>query len=64
MRHNILRNLMGKMIEEICKDVVIEPMLLPVDENEVQGNISENNRLDIARGYERTFLCSSDPSNC
>ena len=61
MRHNALRDLMGKMMEEVCKDVVIEPMLLPVDENEVEGNVSENARLDIAargvwRGYERTFF--------
>ena len=39
MRHNARRNLMGKMTEEVCKDVVIKPMLLPVDENEVEGNI-------------------------
>ena len=61
MPHNALRDLMGKMMEEVCKDVVIEPMLLPVDENEVEGNTSENARLDIAargvwRGYERTFF--------
>ena len=61
MRHNALRDLMGKMMEEVCKDVVIEPILLPVDENEVEGNTSENARLDIAargvwRGYERTFF--------
>ena len=61
MRHNALRDLMGKMMEEVCKDVVIEPMLLPVDENEVEGNTSENARLDIAatgvwRGYERSFF--------
>ena len=46
-----LRDLMGKMMEEACKDVVIVPMLLPVDENEVEGNTSENARLDkAARG--------------
>ena len=38
-------------MEEACKDVVIVPMLLPVDENEVEGNTSENARLDkAARG--------------
>ena len=48
MRHNAQRDLMGKMMEEVCKDVIIEPVLLPVAENELKGNIAENARLDIA----------------
>ena len=30
LRHNSLRDLLAKLMEEICKDVVIEPPLLPL----------------------------------
>ena len=61
MRHNALRNAEAKLMEEVCKDVSIEPQLIPTDRERVQGNVADNARLDIAaRGvwsaYERTFF--------
>lgn len=49
MRHNILRDTEAKLMEKVCKDVQIEPKLLPEGRN---GNAEEDGlRLDIsARG--------------
>ena len=30
LRHNSLRDLLAELLEEICKDVVVEPPLLPL----------------------------------
>ena len=38
MRHNGVRDLEGKLMKEVCKDVKIEPALLPVGECELSGN--------------------------
>ena len=59
-RHNVLRNLEAKLLENVCKDVKIEPALLPTS-NVIKGNKSEGARLDIsAVGFwsecERTFF--------
>ena len=59
MRHNNLRDLNANLQREVCRDVVIEPHLLPVNNEEIQG--SEGDRADISsRGlwstFERTFF--------
>ena len=61
MRHNTLRNIEAKLMENVAKDVQIEPKLLPVEGAEVAGNVGDQSRLDIsARGIwgqqEKTFF--------
>ena len=50
LRHNSLRDLLAELLEEICKDVVIEPPLLPLTgENLPPGsNLSDGARLDVS----------------
>ena len=60
MRHNALRDLNAELQQEVCKDVVIEPTLLPVENEEVSGTNGERACPDISsRGlwstFERTF---------
>ena len=60
MRHNILRNTEAKLLEEVCKDVRLEPELIPT-QLELQGTAADRARPDIsARGvwnpHERTFF--------
>ena len=55
MRHNALRNAEAELLQEVCKDVQIEPPLMPID-NEVikEGTTDQGARLDIsARGLWR-----------
>ena len=67
LRHNNIRDTTAKLLEEVCYDVQIEPMLIPISgENEevydaVRGNVAEHARLDVAaRGvwsqYDRSFV--------
>ena len=37
MRHNALRDLNADLQREVCKDVVVEPRLLPLDNEDVEG---------------------------
>ena len=62
MRHNALRDTEATLMKEVCRDVQIEPTLLPTS-NELRNGtiISERARLDIsARGLhgqnEKTFF--------
>ena len=41
LRHNALRDLNAEMQREICKDVVVEPKLLPVRDGEVDGTSAD-----------------------
>ena len=51
MRHNALRDVEEKLLQEICSDVQIEPELIPTDEEMVEGNRAPKARLDVsARG--------------
>ena len=53
MRHDSLRNVEGKLMEKVCKDVQIEPGLLPANPDELREgtNCAPNARLDLsARG--------------
>ena len=61
MRHNALRDLNAEMQREVCKDVVIEPQLLPLDNESVEGTSADRAAPDISsRGmwstFERTFF--------
>ena len=51
-RHNRVRDTNAEFLREICHDVKTEPELMPIYcKNSIQGNDTENARLDIsARG--------------
>ena len=59
MRHNRLRDLIAKMLKEVCYDVKTEPHLLKVNEGDCvlpRTNKAEQARLDIsARGVWTSF---------
>ena len=51
MRHNAIRNVEAKFLQDVCTDVKIEPALIPVNSERIEGNAATNARLDIsARG--------------
>ena len=61
MRHNALRDLNADFQREVCKDVVLEPQLLPLDNEIVNGTLADRAAPDISsRGiwstFERTFF--------
>ena len=62
-RHNELRNLTAEILGEVCKNVVIEPLLTPLMGEEVlkSSNMSNQARADMsARGLwinEQTAFC-------
>lgn len=62
MRHNCVRDLEAELMKEVCRDVKIEPELLPLGENQmITGNNAEKARLDVSGVgvwgvHERTFL--------
>ena len=60
MRHNALRDLNAELQQEVCKDIIIEPSLLPINNEEVLGTSADRAGPDISsRGlwsnFERTF---------
>ena len=62
MRHNNIRDFEAKLLTEVCKDVKIEPELLPIGDQGVESsNIADKARLDVSAvgiwsAQERTFL--------
>ena len=61
MRHNNLRDLNADMQKEVCRDVIIEPLLLPLDSEEIQGTQGDRSAPDISSWglwstFERTFF--------
>ena len=62
MRHNSIRNLEANMLREVCKDVKVEPELLPIGNSETQSsNRADKARLDVSAvgvwsSMERTYL--------
>ena len=62
MRHNQVRDLEASILRDICKDVKVEPELMPVGNlNTGSSNVSEKARLDVSAvgiwsPMERTFL--------
>ena len=62
MRHNNIRDLEANLLKEVCKDVKVEPELLPIGDTETSSsNDAEKARLDVSAvgiwsSTERTFL--------
>lgn len=62
MRHNGIRDLEANILRDICKDVRVEPELLPIGNVELPGsNNAEKARLDISAvgvwsSMERSFF--------
>ena len=46
MRHNALRDVEAKLLQEVCRDVKVEPCLIPTDEEQTQGNTTTKSKLD------------------
>ena len=51
-RHNELRNLTAEILGEVCKNVVIEPLLTPLTGEELpkSSNTSNKTRADVSAG--------------
>ena len=61
MRHNAIRDLEAELLREVCKDVKVEPELLPIGNLELHGNTADKVRLDVSAvgvwsPMERTFV--------
>ena len=62
MRHNNIRNFEAHLLSDICKDVKIEPELLPIGNTRtLSTNVADKARLDVSAvgvwsPMERTFL--------
>ena len=62
MRHNRIRDLEASVMKEVCKDVKVEPELMPIGNSSItSSNTSEKARLDVSAigiwsPMERTFL--------
>ena len=48
MRHNEVRDIEAEFLKDICKDVKIEPELLPVGNTITTGNVADKARLDVS----------------
>ena len=52
-KHDDIRNMKGKLLSEVCKDVAIEPKLIPViGKNFIlfSANTKDNAHLDVKQG--------------
>ena len=62
LRHDRIRDLEADILKGVCKDVRIEPELLPVENAELESsNLTDKSRLDVSAvgvwsPMERTFL--------
>ncbi len=61
MRHNNICDLNAELRREVCRDVVVEPQLLPINNDEIEGTLADRAAPDISsRGlwstFERTFF--------
>jgi hypothetical protein len=61
MRHNAMRDLNAEFQREVCRDVVTEPQLIPLNNEIVNGTQAERAAADVSsRGmwstFERTFF--------
>ena len=48
MRHSELRNIEAELLNEVCNDVTIEPPLLPLTGEKINGNQAPDARLDVS----------------
>ena len=61
MRHNNIRDFEAKLLKEVCRDVKVEPELLPIGAETLSRNTADKARLDVSAvgiwsPMERTFL--------
>ena len=61
IRHNALRDFNTELQSEVCKDITIEPSLLPLDSEEISGTSANRAAPDIySRGlwiaFQHTFF--------
>ena len=61
MRHNNIRDLTASLLREVCRDVKIEPELLPIENSGNTSKEPEKARADVSAigvwsSMERTFL--------
>ena len=62
MRHDRIRNLEATILKDVCKDVRIEPELLPIGDTSTSStNVADKARLDVSAvgvwsPMERTFF--------
>jgi hypothetical protein len=70
MRHNNNRDLNAELQREVCRDVVTEPALIPLDNEEIIGTDADRAAPDVfSRGlwstFERTFfdICVTHPNS-
>ena len=60
MRHNAVRDVEAQLMQKVCRDVKVEPMLIPTDAERAAGTTSDRARLDVSglgvwSQYERNF---------
>ena len=48
MRHDRIKDLDAEFMREVCKDVRVEPELLPLNNQQVNGNNAQKARLDVS----------------
>ena len=49
MRHNCIRDLEADLLREVCKDVKVEPEVIPIGNTEMAGaNTAEKAWLDVS----------------
>ena len=61
LRHNAIRDLEAELLKDICKDVKVEPELLPIGNEMIGGTTADKSRLDISAvgvwsSLERSFF--------
>ena len=48
MRHNNIRDLNAELQREVCRDVVTEPALIPLDNEEIVGTNADRAAPDVS----------------
>ena len=56
MRHNKLRDVEASLLEDICRDVRVEPRLIPVDGQDPDCSKLDVSAVGLWSSFERTFL--------
>ena len=55
MRHNALRDLNAELQAEVCKDITVDPNLLPLDNEEISGASAHRAAPDISSRFVEYF---------
>ena len=70
MRHNNIRDLNAELQREVCRDVAIEPALIPLDNEQITGTDADRAAPDVSScglwsTLERTFydVCVTHPNS-